>query len=69
MATEKTENLTGLSLCYNCPSCYGGDIGFDVDDEAEGACRGRSILVKRHYKTIVANDNNYRASNDYALAA
>ena len=47
----------------------GGDIGFDVNVDAEGACRGRSILVKRHYKLIVANDNNYRANDNFALAA
>lgn len=53
-------------------SIYGGDIGFDADIETQGACRGRSILVKRHYKLIVANKSSNDArydDNSYALAA
>lgn len=50
-------------------SIYGGDIGFDADCEAQGACRGRSILVKRHYKLIVAKQSSNDAIYDSGLVA
>lgn len=62
--------LSLSKLCYNFRSpLYGGDIGFDADIETQGACRGRSILVKRHYKFIVAKNSSNDAVYDSGLVA
>jgi len=39
--------------------CTWGRLGFDVDYETQGACRGTDYLVNPAVKLIVANDDNY----------
>jgi hypothetical protein len=50
------DNLQLITLYYNG---HWGRIGFDVDTETQGACRGVDYLVNPATKLIVANDDNY----------